>query len=790
MEMGTPPRMKTRLAPVACLLVIVFAPFPAGAEVLPRNLALDRSRTDAVEDLSDSLTGAVDALASAMSHRDRSSIGSFLDERMTAAPFPSAAGPVTPDVKWLQSHGWRLPETPSGSPGGGSGGGRPETVVVRALGREQFLDSLDAFLSHFTAIEDLHLDVASADFADPERASGEAALALELIGKDPDGRLEWTRGRFDVAVERHDGQWRILRWRTESLHSELSARQLFTDVGAKAGLDGTFPPFGTPPNDGFLSQGAAVGDVNGDGLMDLLVTGMHGAMLYLNDGEGGFRDISGSAGLSGIPRATAAVFLDYDQDGDSDIFLSAVGKQMLLENTVDPNGVLRFVDVSEKSRVAVDGAGVGAVVADVNGDGLPDVYVVAANRFGQVMPNSWLKATNGTPNLLFVNAGSGRFREAAHEWRVDDPRWSYGAAFADVNGDGWEDLYVANRFGDNALYVNKRTHFENEAALRGVSGPGFATSVSWGDYDDDGDLDLAVTGVSSSVASRILSRLSPGSEVLDRLVAGDALYRNRGSGWFDDVTREAGPFPAGWSWGGGFVDFDNDGWDDLLSVSGFVTGTGDQDTESLFWRHVIFSSAELERPGNEEWHDRQMKALYTDHLSLAGHQRDRLFMNLGKDGFRDISGLSGIDAPGDGRSLLFADFDNDGDLDVVTTEAQNQALHLYRNDAGQEGGFLRVTLVGTRSGKDAYGAVVRLKTSRGIQTRIKTGGSGFASQSDPRLLFGLGGDETAEWLEVTWPSGLKQRAAGIRAGDSLKITEDSKATERVQERRFRLGGAP
>ncbi len=141
-------------------------------------------------------------------------------------------------------------------------------------------------------------------------------------------------------------------------------------------------------------------------------------------------------------------------------------------------------------------------------------------------------------------------------------------------------------------------------------------------------------------------------------------------------------------------------------------------------------------------------------FSFSGYERDPLYLNLGTKKFVDISGVSGIDSITDGRAGVFADFDNDGDLDVFSTTIQNQAHLLFRNNVGQDNNFLRIALEGDeKTGRDAFGSVVRVKTSAGTLTKIKSGGSGFISQHDPRLLFGLGKDNKAEWIEVTWANG-------------------------------------
>jgi hypothetical protein len=362
----------------------------------------------------------------------------------------------------------------------------------------------------------------------------------------------------------------------------VASTDLFSEVAAPAGVALSRPAYGSSGNTGFVWHGAVAADFDNDGWLDLFVTGPYRNYLYLNDGQGSFRDTSEQAGLGLSENGVAPVAFDYDNDGDQDLFISAVGSQRLLENRLVPDGKLAFQDVSSKAGVARVALGFSAAVGDVNGDGWPDVYVTCYNHYGQVMPNSWYRATNGTPNLLFINQGDGRFREQAARWGVDDRRWSYAAAFADLDGDGRLDLYVANDFGENALFINQGDRFADQAAERGVLDPGYGMGVSFGDYNNDGLLDLHVTNMSSTAGNRILSRLLPDSgpkdNVLLKLAAGNSLYQNRGGGFFRDVTAEAGPFSAGWAWGGGFLDLDNDGWEDLFSPNGFISGKSMKDT--------------------------------------------------------------------------------------------------------------------------------------------------------------------------------------------------------------------
>ncbi len=169
------------------------------------------------------------------------------------------------------------------------------------------------------------------------------------------------------------------------------------------------------------------------------------------------------------------------------------------------------------------------------------------------------------------------------------------------------------------------------------------------------------------------------------------------------------------------------------------------------------SASELEQAGNESYQNEHMSQLFDEGLSFSGFERDTLYWARGDGTYLDISGVSGLDSITDGRGLAYGDLDNDGDLDVVTVPVQEVGRLLLRNNVGQDNAFLRVSLKGTRSATDAFGAVVRVTTPAGVLTKIKAGGSGFLSSSDPRLLFGLGSEpEESYRIEVAWPSGLKE----------------------------------
>ena len=181
-----------------------------------------------------------------------------------------------------------------------------------------------------------------------------------------------------------------------------------------------------------------------------------------------------------------------------------------------------------------------------------------------------------------------------------------------------------------------------------------------------------------------------------------------------------------------------------------------------------------------------MRLIFEQGFSFSGFERNTLFLNDRGRRFVDISGISGADSIADGRAAVVADFDNDGDSDLFVTNIQGQGHQLFRNNLGHRQHFLRVTLEGRESGRDAFGTVVRLKTALGTQTRIKSGGNGFLAQHDARPLFGLGSQTEIEWLEVVWPSGLVQRFPGPRVGSSLKAVEGNSQLQLLEEVRGRL----
>ncbi len=334
-------------------------------------------------------------------------------------------------------------------------------------------------------------------------------------------------------------------------------------------------------------QGLSLGDFDGDGLDDLYVSQPAGLpnRLYRNNGDGTFSDATRRAGLDILDDTSMSLFGDVDSDGDQDLIL--VGPTPLLfrnagDGSFSLDGSAGFDLPEEKAAMFT-----GAALADYDLDGDLDLYVCAYD-FWQPgaqydAPTPYYDAVNGPPNLLFQNDGQGRFEEVAAlaGLQPTNNRFSFAAAWADYDSDGDPDLYVANDFGRNNLYRNNGDGtFVEAAGELGVEDLGAGMSAAWGDYDNDGDLDLYTANMWSSAGLRITTSpqfdaVAPSAAVrgdFKRHAQGNSLFRNDGALGFRDVSDEAGVRTGRWAWASDFVDLDGDGLLDLFVQNGYITG--------------------------------------------------------------------------------------------------------------------------------------------------------------------------------------------------------------------------
>ena len=529
-------------------------------------------------------------------------------------------------------------------------------------------------------------------------------------------------------------------------------------VHAKPVLDPALEPI--MPHLTALGASVSVVDYDNDGWQDLYVTNSRqGAAnaLYRNLGDGDFEDLAEEAGLASVNEPGSGVSMgsvwgDYDNDGFEDVFIYKWGRQRLFRNL--GGGV--FADVTAESGLDLWMNANSAVWTDVNRDGLIDLYV--GGYFSEVhdlwevtttkiMQESFEYANNGGHNYLFLNRGGGRFEDVTEAYGADCTRWTMSVGAADLNGDGWPDLYLANDYGPEVLLVNlEGKGFEQlgGTSLEETSKSGM--NVAFGDLYNDGRADVYVTNISRR------GYLFQGNNLRRNLIAENGRMINIAEGEIAD---------AGWAWGAQFGDLNNDGFVDLFVTNGFVSA----DPEKDYW----YEMSRVAMGNNNIFQDVKNWAPMGDQ-SLSGYERSRLYLNDGNGRFYDVAESVGISDRYDGRGVALADLFNRGVLDVVVAN-QDGPLILYRNEVEGENAWISVELRGVRSNASAIGAEVRVFWDGRQQVQIVTAGTGFAAQSQRRRHFGLGAATSVEKVEIRWPSGVVQTLADPELNRLHVVTE-------------------
>jgi enediyne biosynthesis protein E4 len=511
------------------------------------------------------------------------------------------------------------------------------------------------------------------------------------------------------------------------------------------------------PHVGALGACVAVADVNNDGWPDLyFTTSRFGApnALYVNQKDGTFKDVAAEAGVADLNRpgdgvSMGAVWGDYDNDGNEDLLVYKWGYPQLFHN----RGPGHFEDVTEKAGLRRWMNSNSAVWLDFDRDGLLDLYITAYFRSDidfwhlkstRIMQHSWEFATNGGKNLLFKNMGDGTFKDVTDSLGAGSTRWTLAATAADFNDDGWPDLYLANDYGPEELYLNREgKRFElASAGLSDDSKSGMA--VALGDVYNRGVHDAYVTNISEK----------------GFLFQGNNLRLNflKELGRFDEVATGV-VADAGWAWGAQFGDLNNDGLLDLVVANGFISADS---TRSYWYAMSKIAGAQ----GNIFEDARNWPPIGS--ASLSGYERSRVLLNRGQAGFVDVAQEAGVTDRLDGRAVVMADLFNRGLLDVVIANEKGRPL-LYKNTANA-GHWIEFKLVGTRSNRSAIGAEVTVELGNARQRQVVDGGSGFCSQNDRRLHFGLG-DQRLGKVTIRWPSGAQQVLTGLGIDRLHVITE-------------------
>ncbi len=504
-----------------------------------------------------------------------------------------------------------------------------------------------------------------------------------------------------------------------------------------------------------LGAAAAAADYNNDGWVDLFVTDSSETgrnKLYRNNGDFTFTDVADRAGLAegnDARNASAdALWFDYDNDGWKDLLLVRFGQNLLFRNQGDGT----FKNVTTGSGLERYLNCIVAVAFDYDRDGKLDLilgsYFRPVNLFDpdttDFFPESFEEADNGGGVTLFRNLGGGRFQDVTVKTGLEQSGWVLDIGHADADLDGDDDLYIAVDFGRDRFFVNdgKGAFVEKPIDPSQKKETKKGMNADWGDFDNDGDFDIFVTNITD-----------------EYMKEGNYLWLNNGDGSFTDVAKATEVDSTGWGWAGKFFDYDNDGRLDLYVVNGWVSAGPENYVVDIF---NIIIDPKVRLADVRNWPAMGNK-------SLSGYQRNALFHNEGGV-FRDQAKRHGVDFIEDGRGVAVADFDNDGRLDFLVTNA-NKGPHLVRNLSPNGSHWLAAKLIGTQSNRDAVGARVSVWAGGERQVTFVNGGNGFASQSSSRVHFGLGAATSAEQLEIEWPSGLKESYSSLPANRLYVITE-------------------
>jgi tetratricopeptide (TPR) repeat protein len=463
----------------------------------------------------------------------------------------------------------------------------------------------------------------------------------------------------------------------------------FTDVTQQSGVGAA----------GLFGMGVATGDWDNDGDTDLFVTGYDRSILYRNEGDGRFIDVTGQAGVANLRKwGSSAAWFDYDRDGWLDLVIA------------------NYVDWSPENNLHC-------------GEPRPGYRSYChPNKYKGQLPTLYHNKRNGT--FQDVSMQSGLAAKAGN---------GLGVVCYDYNGDGWQDIFIANDSMANALYINKRDGTFDEVAVSagaayGENGEAEAgMGVDAGDYDGDGRPDLFITHLDFEFGR---------------------LYKHNGN-VYEDHTFRAGIGYNTFQFSGfgvRFIDYDNDGWRDIFIANGHIL-----DNIHLFHPKTTYAEPKL------------------------------VFWNLGGKFVNVTAQLgAGLAKPRVSRAAAFGDYDNDGDIDVLVNNNGEQA-ELLRNEGGNRNQWIEIKLVGTRSNRDGVGAQVTIVAGSLKLRGERVGGASYQSAHDPRLHFGLGARDRFDQIEVRWPSGTVDKVPGGPAGRVITVKEGGGGTEESAESHDRLG---
>ena len=542
-------------------------------------------------------------------------------------------------------------------------------------------------------------------------------------------------------------------------------------------------------------NGITVADVDGDGLYDIYFINQLGCNeLWRNLGGGKFENITEKAGvgLCGQISVTAS-FADVDNDGKPDLFVTTVRHGNHLFHN---EGGGKFTDITEQAGLNYSGHSAGAMFVDYNRDGLVDLFV---SNIGQYTSNKkgkggyyvglsdsfsgQLYPERTEPCILYKNLGNNRFLDVTKASGITTCGWSGDASFVDLNNNGYPDLYILNMQGNDHFYENVNgDHFVDKTDQYFPKTPWGSMGIKFFDYNNDGLMDLFVTDMHSDMSydlsydeydqEKSKSTMMWADSVVvghEKSIFGNAFYKNLGNGKFEEISDKIG-LETYWPWGVSVDDLNADGYQDVFISSGMayyyhygINAVLLNDAGKNFLNSEFILGVEP-RPGNQTvmpWFDVDCDGSDMMHRDCRGH--------AGK--YTVLSALAS-------RSSVIFDLDGDGDLDIVTNEFGNHPQVLISDLAQRHKiSFLKIKLVGTKSNREGLGARVTVAAGSLKMTKVMDGKSGYMSQSDLPLYFGLGDAKQVDSIEVLWPSGTQQTVPHAELNGTLEIVEGAQATD-------------
>ncbi|MDH4091226.1 MAG: VCBS repeat-containing protein [Cyclobacteriaceae bacterium] len=538
--------------------------------------------------------------------------------------------------------------------------------------------------------------------------------------------------------------------------------------------------------------GVAIGDINNDGLQDVYFTGnMSSSRLYLNQGNLEFEDITEKSGVGTTKWANGAAIVDINQDGFKDIYVSVGGTRNTPEKDranllFINNGDMTFTESAVQYGLADSGYGIQSAFFDFDMDGDLDMYLLRNSFVNYPRNNSRPKSINGeaaSTDKLFRNNGDLTFTDVSQEAGILIEGFGLGVGVSDINEDGWPDVYVSNDFVTNdLLYINNHDGtFTNRISqyLKHQTFNGMGTDVA--DYNNDGKVDIVVLDMLPEDNKRwkLTSRGNSYDEFQNGIKNGyehqyirNTLQLNNGNGTFSEIGQLAGVEATEWSWSALLADYDNDGLKDLFISNGYK-----QDIINLDF--IVYGDKE-QSMGMPEADDKERLKLLNELPGIKVH--NYMYKNNGDLTFSDVSEAWGLSAPTYSNGAAYADLDNDGDLDLVTNNLDEEASvwesHARQSRGADQSNYMRISLAGPPTNLEGIGTKVFLRNKGTLQYQYFSPFRGYLSTVEPFLHFGLGASDEADTVEILWPDGKYQMLQHVKANQVLRI-DYAAAKERI-----------